>query len=183
MNETIKETKVIEPVVSFNKLSELNKDLLVKGIKTREFVKIPAIMTLTKSKKTDRIQTAITLKLYDPQFSRLNLMPGNKYLEPTLFHKILTATKAEYNDPKGQPLTKWNKECIVRFVKGSYSNRDDEYYSLEVMFKLGIYLTHFFNYDEVEILKLLAEQKKFTPNWITRPDKIDFIESDAFSFE
>ena len=167
---------------TFVKLSELQKDDIVSGLKKKEFVKVPATLVRSFAKRTGREIATITLKLHDPQFTQLSLQPGNQYLSTSLFHKILVATDSVYNDPKGQPIVKWNKETLVRFVKGTYTNRDDEYYSLEVIFKQGIYITHFFSYDDVQTLNLLEEKGLYKPNWITRPDKIEFVETEKFEF-
>jgi len=172
-----------QPVVKpFVKLVDLQMEDVKQGEKDGSFVRINTIFRKTLSKSGTEL-VSINAKLHEPQLSQLRLNSGGEYLSSGKFHTLLTVTKSKYEDEKGKPITEWHKTALCRFVKGSYTNRDGEYYSLEVIYKQGYYFVHFFSYDDTELIKVLEKtgQKKF--NWIQAPEKIDFKEpTEQFSF-
>ena len=174
--------KALVEVKSFVKLVDLTMDDVKKGQKDGSFILLPVTFKRSFSKKGSE-QVSINVEIHKPQLSQLRLQDGNDYLKSEVFHSILLATETKMMDEHGRELSVWKKQALCRFVKGSYTNREGEYYSLEVVFKQGHYVVHFFTYDQVQLIKLLEEKgiKKF--NWNERPDKIDFVEqSEAFAF-
>lgn len=171
MEQTIK----TELKNEFVKLSDLTKQDVDKGIKKGEFIKIPIVLKRSYNKKGIE-QVSITATLVKPQFEQLRLTNGGSYISSAFFHNVLTMTKQSYKDAKGYDINEWKFNVLARFVKGQYINRDGEYYSLEVIFKQGEYITHFFDYDQVKLLDSLKEQKILMPKWVDRPDMIQAIE-------
>ena len=176
-----KEVKELK-VLPFIKLSDLTKDDVVRGRKEGTFVVLPTLFKRGYSKNgTETV--SITVKVFDPYLSQVRLKNGNDFLSASTFHRFLLATDTNYKDKRGYDKNLFNKDALCRFVKGTYSNRDEEYYSLEVIFTQGEYIVHFFSYDDVQIIKNLEEKGIHKFNWQVRPDKIDFTEpSEAFNF-
>ncbi len=175
------EQTVQKPV--FTKMADLTKDQVKAGQKNGEFYLIPATFRRSFAKKTSQEQTSIRLNVINPQMTQLVLKDGNDYLTPAVFHRILTEVGLPYKDEKGNDKNEWKRDVLCRFVKGSYTNRDDEYLSVEVIFKQGLYLVHFFTYDETQLINTLSAKGLFKFNFIDRPDKIEHKESsERFDF-
>jgi len=172
-----------QPVVKpFVKLSDLQMEDVKKGQKDGSFNVLSVRFKQTFNKKGTEL-VSINIELHKPQLQQVRLNNGGTYISSPKFHSILIATDTKYVDDKGNAINTWHRQALCRFVKGSYTNREGEYYSLEVVFKQGHYIVHFFSYEEIQTIKLLEEKalKKF--NWVERPDKIDFVEpSEQFSF-
>jgi hypothetical protein len=166
---TIKEQQARQ----FVKLSDLTKDYVSEGLVLNEFQMLPIKFVRSFAKNSGREQVSLVLKIHEPQLQQVTLKNGVNYITPSFFHKALMQLNAKYKDAKGQDIKEWNFKLLCRFVKGAYSNREGEYYSIEVIIKQGSYLTHFFNNDEVELFNILAEKKEYTPLWLERPDKIE----------
>lgn len=171
MEQTIK----TELKNEFVKLSDLTKQDVDKGLKNGDFIKIPLVFKRNFNKR-GKENVSITATIVKPQIEQLILTNGSSYISSAFFHNILTLAKASYKDAKGYDINEWKLNALARFVKGEYSNRDGEYHSLEVVFKQGKYIIHFFDYDQYDLIKSLEDQKIFNPKWLTRPDKIEAIE-------
>lgn len=153
--------------VQFVKLSDLtSKD--VKGLQ-----RFPVKMT--RNLKFGRQQVSILLCIDKDYFPSLTLRAGGpkNFITPEKFNLILLEANFDMRDPKGKEITEWNKQVICRFVKGRYSNRDAEYKSLEVIFKQGLYITHFFDFEQERLLSKLEETGKLKITWFERPDAIE----------
>jgi hypothetical protein len=170
---TTKELKALP----FLKLSDLTADYVNKTNK-KEFEQLPVIFKSTIDKK-GRNLISINVDVVPLFMTQIALRPGGKYLTAPKFNNILLNIGAKFIDDKGKQQTEWKyKGVTCRFVKGQYSNRDGEYHSLEVIFKQGLYLMHFFDYDQMELLNTIEQKGLKKINWIERPDKIEFIETE-----
>jgi hypothetical protein len=174
--------QAVQKEATFVKLDDLQMEDVTKGLKDGSFVKLPVVFKQTFGKKGSEL-VSINIELHKQQLQQLRLNNGGTYIPSAKFHGILIATDSKYEDEKGNSINTWHKQALCRFVKGSYTNREGEYYSLEVIFKQGQYIIHFFSYDEIQTILLLESKKIKSFNWITRPDKIDFVEpTEQFSF-
>jgi hypothetical protein len=176
------EQKVTPEVKPFVKLVDLQEKDVKDGRKDGSFVVLPVTFKQTFNKKGTEL-VSINIELHKPQLQQMRLNNGGNYISSAKFHSILIATDSKYVDEKGNAINTWHRQALCRFVKGSYTNREGEYFSLEVIYKQGHYTTHFFTYEEMQTINLLQEKGIKSFNWITRPDKIDFVEpSEQFSF-
>jgi hypothetical protein len=113
---------------------------------------------------------------------QLSLRDGSSFLSIDKFNRILLHTNVPLVDKDNRPITEWNIKVPVRFVKGNYKNRDEQYYALEVIFGKGLYVTHFFDYDQSGLLDSLQEKGLLKIKWIDRPDAIEFEEFQKLDF-
>ena len=157
--------KAVTP--EFVKLS----DLQVADVKNLKKFPITFVRSFSKN---GREQVSMVLKLHDPQFNQLTLRKGGpkNYVTPSFFHLVLTKLEALYKDKLGKDINEWKYNVLCRFVEGNYKDSDDTYKSVEVIFRQGLYMTHFFDYDDTALLKLLEEKKILKLDWVQRPDAI-----------
>lgn len=153
-----------EPV--FVKLSEMTPEI---ANKCKRF---PA--RFTKVLRNGKEQVAITLNLHDKYLRQLNLRAGGPrdFISNELFNLILIENNFELVDKKGRDNFEWNYNVRVRFVKGSYTNFEGEYKSIEVIFNRNTHLTHFLTYDQIRLIDNLEAKKLLKINWEHRPDAI-----------
>lgn len=161
-----KETKKENTEQEFVKLSDLTLDIVSK------LKKYP--VKFSKNYRNGKEQIGIYLNLHNKLLRQLNLRAGGPrdFISNELFNLILLEVNLELTDKKGRDVTEWNRNVPVRFVKGSYTNSDGEYKSIEVIFKKGLYITHFLTYDQIRLLDNLEEKKLISILWEDRPDAI-----------
>ena len=151
---------VVQTTNDFVKLVDLTKEQVKKFQKDDSFVVLPVTFKRGFSKSgTETV--SITVEIQKPYMQQLRLKNGNDYIRSSKFHSLLIATSSDYKDATGRDINIWKKSALCRFVKGSYANREGEYYSLEVLFKQGHYLVHFFDYDEDTVNRLLPQTINF----------------------
>jgi hypothetical protein len=162
-----KEVKKTLKPATFVKLGELNPDIVSK------IKKYPVKFVKTFA-KSGREQVSILVNIHDKYLKQLNLRDGGpkNFLTAEFFNLISLEVNLELTDKKGRDLTEWNRNVPVRFVKGSYTNLEGEYRSVEVIFKKGLYITHFLNYDQTRLLENLEAKGLVSIEWETRPDAI-----------
>ncbi len=160
------ETKETKKVPEFVKLSDLTAPIVSK------LEKYP--VKFTKVYRNGREMASIYLNLHNKFLRQLNLRAGGPkdFISNELFNLIILEVGLELEDKKGRDLTEWNRNVPVRFVTGSYSNMEGEYKSIEIIFKKGLYITHFLSYDQQRLLENLEEKKLLKIKWEHRPDTI-----------
>lgn len=165
---TKKESKEIQAKEeSFVKLMDLTPDVVLK------LKKYPVKFVKTYA-KSGREQVSILVNLHEKYLKQLNLRAGGPkdFISAELFNLIALEVNLELTDKKGRDVSEWNRNVPVRFVKGQYSNYEGEYKSIEVIFKKGLYITHFFTYDQTRLLDNLEEKGLLSIKWENRPDAI-----------
>ena len=170
-----KETKELKKE-EFVKLSDLTPEIVAK------LKKYP--VKFTKSYRNGSERVAIYLNLHDKLLRQLNLRAGGPrdFISNELFNLIVLEVNLELTDKQGRDVVEWNRNVPVRFVKGSYTNSDGEYKSLEVIFKKGLYITHFLSYDQQRLIENLEAKKLLKIKWEVRPDAISKETSDDIEF-
>lgn len=172
MQEQITKKEVKKEAPKFIKLSDLTD--------TKQFVKRP--LTLTRNFKYNRQQVSILLNIEDKYFPSMQVRPNGKFLTSEKFNLILLQTERPLKDSKGRDLTEWKVNAPVRFITGSYKNRDDKYKAVEILFQKGLYVTHFFDFDQVQLLDNLEEKHGLKIEWHEFPEAIDYQEEETLNF-
>jgi hypothetical protein len=175
MNEQIKETKQPkQPIIETKKEVEFVplKDLTAEIVE--KFQKVPCTFIDDVTKKGYSVKS-IAFKIHDQFLKEVKLTQNNKALSADRFDLIALSIDLPRLDVYGRPITQWNRNAFVRFVKGLIDD-GREYFSIELIFKKGVYHTHFFTSDQIRILNLLEERKIIDIDWVTRPDAIQLEE-------
>lgn len=163
---------------------EKNLFLKVEELSSKEINKLPRIKAkLIKSKaKSGRIMASIVVNVNEDYMKQISLRDGSNFLSVDKFNLILVDLNLELLNKDKRPITEWLRLLPVRFVKGHYKNRDEEYYSIEVIFSKDIYIRHFFDYDQTKLLEKLQEKNLMKIDWVQRPDAIEFEEFEKVTF-
>jgi len=154
-------------------------DLTAKEVKKFQRLPMKFVKTLARS---GREQVSIMLTINDPYFKALNLRAGGpkNYITAEFFNRLMLEIPLDPLDEKGRTVTEWRKLGPVRFVKGHYKESEGEYHSVECIFKQGLYLTHFFDYEQLNLIKTLEQKKLISIDWVERPDAIEQTEDLLF---
>lgn len=113
-----------------------------------------------------------------------------RYFLPDVFIALIIELGLPQQDDLKKDKNDWNVPVALRFVKGKYKNSENEYHSIEVIFKQYKYHVHFLTPHQLTILNALSASKKLIDrsgkpvkiNWIERPDAIDEVELESGDF-
>ncbi len=177
MSEQLKENKQQKQPVNQNKneiqfipLKELTAEIVEK------FPRIPFTFKDDVSKRGFVIKT-IAFKLHETYLKEVSVNTAdNKPISNDKFDLIKLSIDLPSFNQYGRPEVQWNRNVPVRFVKGK-TKSDKEYFSMEMVFRKGVYDTHFFTNDQIRVLTLLAEKKLINIDWVDRPDAIEDLEA------
>lgn len=186
-----KQTEVKQTIVKsdFTKLS----DLTAKEVKG--FIRVP--VRLQRRVNNNGLNTIMNLVLNPTNLiigmisnERVNgITRPLRFFKPERFINLIMTLGLDQKDERGLDVNQWVVNTPIRFVTGKTKN-DDDYYSIEVVFKQFHYETIFLTYDQVSILNILSKQgdlkdftgKVYKVNWVSRPDIIDDLSNDVFEF-
>ncbi len=155
---------------SFISLKDIKKEHL------SSFIELPVILEKGKTNK-GRLTYSIKAVINSNYMPELVIKPNGSYLTADIFNELLLNIKAPIEDERGYTNRLWRYNIKARFVKGLYTNQNGEYYSLELLFKEGVYFTHFFDTHQTNILKSLIKNNELKAVIFERPEKIDKIEA------
>ena len=180
-NENKEVKKEIENDLKVNNQFISLKDLKKEDLK--DFIQLPVIL---EKGRTNKGKTTYSIKVnIDSTFMpELNIRPNGDYLTADIFNELLLNIDAPTKDARGYDQRIWRYNTYARFVKGQYTLQNGEYYSLELLFKNGVYFTHFFDLHQTNILNGLIKKGIFKYKFFERPEKINKIDQgDEIDFE
>ncbi|MGE4321000.1 MAG: hypothetical protein AB7E61_06105 [Acholeplasmataceae bacterium] len=165
----------------------------LKDLTSADVKKLPRFTaSLTRSENRAGLSTQIRLVI-DKLNLQINLVSTERtstysrqlrYFLPDAFIALIMALGLPQVDEDGKPKNSWIYTPVVRFVKGKFANSDEEYFSIEVIFKQYKYHVHFLTKLQKDILDDLIksnELKDYQGNpvkvkWLERPTTIEKME-------
>ncbi len=126
--------------------------------------------------KQKRQTVSLSVKIHESFMPSLVIRPNNEYLSPDKFNAIILELDLPLKDKLDREQNEWKRLVPVRFVTGTYSNREGNWKALELVFKKGLYMKHFFDYDQVAVLTKLEQKGLMKINWLDFPEAIEYQE-------
>lgn len=159
------------------------KPSIQENKKNNTFIKVNEL-TEEMFKGLPRIKCTLKKTISKKGFTRcsLEIEVNKNFIKPSIqlsdvrFNYLRLELGLETFDRNGREVFEHSFLSPYRFVKGTNSN--GEYKSIEIIMGQHLSETYFFNNkNETGILDILESKQLLKINWLTRPDKIDVVET------
>jgi hypothetical protein len=162
---------------TFIKLS----DLTAQDVQELPVVDVRFEKKVFNSGSTNVSMKAVFNDLFDLELSSMD--SRHKIDEDTWKNIILKTDPKAFMDSRGRIVNQVNLPAYYRFVKGKNAN-DQEYYSVELIFKQYVYKTIFIDRGHaMENVDILEKEGLLKPNWHFNPGRIAVDHNIDFSAE